>query len=322
MTTITSGVAAFQITRNELIESSLRAIGVLNKSQSASSEDIIDCAQALDLLIKDYQVQGLRLWKTDEITLPLTSGVATYVIGENGGVVSTITVTAGGSGYVAPTISITGGGGSGATATPVVSSGVVTAIIVTNGGSGYSSRPVVTIVGGGGSGATAIANLNGIFVKKPLRVLVAFQRSLDGGNDITLTEYAINQYWTLGSKDNLGIPHSFWVDWKLDDMNVILYNVPDSSTSHEVHFIIQSSLQDTNISSQNVDLPREWLRTIKWLLADEVSLEYGCSAEVIEIVSSRAKKAFEMLNSWDSQQQNTSVFLSAETRYQGGRGSR
>lgn len=322
MTTITSGTSSFQISRNELISSSLRVIGVLNKAQSASSEDIVDCSQALDLLIKELQSEGIRLWRTIELVLPLTVGIAEYIIGENGGVISTITVTAGGSGYVAPTISITGGGGSGATATPVVVSGVVTSIIVTNGGSGYTSRPNVTIVGGGGSGATAIANLNGIFVIKPLRVNVAFQRTVSGGNDITLTEYSANQYFTLGSKSSSGIPHSFWVDWRLDDMVVRLYNVPDSSTTHEVHFIIQSSLQDTNIAAQNIDVPREWLRTIKWMLADEVSLEYGCSAEVIQFVSIRAEKALQMLNSWGSSQQNTSVFLSVENRYQGGRGAR
>lgn len=315
MPSTTSGTSTFTVSRNELIEASLRVIGVLNKSQTVSPDDIVDCSQALDLLIKDLQSQGIRLWKTDEVTLPLTTGISEYVIGENGGVVSSITVTAGGSGYGAPTITITGGGGSGATATPVVSSGVVTSITVTNGGSGYTSRPVVTVVGGGGTGALALANLNGIFAIKPLMVLTAFNRT--SGNDVTLTELASNQYWTLGSKISSGIPHSFWIDWRLDDMAVRLYNVPDSSTLYELHFIVKTSLQDTNISSQNVDVPREWLRTIKWMLADEISLEYGCSPEIITLVSDKAAKAFETVNAWDSVQQNTSVYFQAENRYQG-----
>ena len=322
MTSTTSGTATFQITRNQLIEATLRSIGVLNKSQSASSQDIIDCAQALDLLIKELQTQGIRLWKIREIVLPVTEGITEYIIGENGGVISTITVTNGGSGYGAPTISITGGGGSGATATAVVTGGVVTAITVTNGGSGFTSRPTVTVVGGGGSGATAIADLNGVFEIKPMRVLTAFNRQIDGGNDITLLEYSQDQYWTLGSKTNAGVPHSFWADWDLDDMKVRLYNVPDSSTLYEIHFIVQSSLQDTNIASQNVDVPREWLRTIKWMLGDEIALEYGCSSEVMQIVGGKAARGLEELNNWDSLQQNTSVFLQADTRFKGMRGGR
>lgn len=321
MTTTTSGVSSFQVSRNELIESSLRSLGVLNKAQSASSEDILHCSQALDLLIKDLQVQGIRLWKVSEHILPVTLGIARYILGETGGVISTITVTSGGSGYVAATVTISGGGGSGATATAVIAGGVITAIVVTAGGSGFTSRPVVTITSGTGSGATARANLNGLFIVKPLRVLVAFNRQLSGTTDITLLQYSLDQYQTLGSKTTTGIPHSFWVDTQLDNLNVTLYNVPDSSTLYEIHFIVQSSMQDTNLSAQNLDIPREWLRTIKWMLASEVSMEYGCSAEVIQLVSARASNAYESLNAWDSTQQNTSVFLQVDTRYQG-RGGR
>lgn len=316
MATVTSGTSTFQISRNSLIESSLRAIGALGKEVAANASDIITCAEALDLIIKDLQSKGLRLWKTNELVLPVTANVASYLIGENGGVVSSFTVINGGSGYVgAPTVTVSGGGGSGVTATAVISGGTVTSITVVTGGSAHTSRPTVTLSASPtGTTATARANLNGISAGKPLRVLEAFQRSIPGGTDITLLEYTEDGYWQLGSKTNTGVPHSFWADHRLDDMRVFLYNVPDSSTAYEIRFLVQSSMQETNISTQNVDLPREWLRTMKWILADEIALEYGCSSEIMTVVSSKASDAFTSLNAWDSVQQNTSVFLQPDVR--------
>lgn len=316
MPTTTSGASTFQVPRNTLIESSLRAIGALGKEVSVNASDLITCSEALNLIIKDLQTRGVHLWKTDELTLPVTAGVREYLIGEGGGVVSSFTVISGGSGYVvAPVVTVTGGGGGGVTATAILTSGAVSSITVVTGGSAHTSRPTVTIADPpSGSTATARANLNGIFAIKPMRVLEAFNRTIAGNNDITLLEYSEDGYWQLGSKLNQGIPHSFWADHRLDDMRVFLYNVPDSSTLYEIHFIVQSSFQDINVSTQNIDLPREWLRTVKWILCDEVALEYGCSSEIMQIVSGKAAGAFESLNAWGSVQQNTSIFLQPDNR--------
>lgn len=319
MPTTLSGASSFLISRNQLIEASLRALGVLNREQSASASDIIVCSEALNLIVKELQIKGLNLWTTNEFILPTTQGVTQYLIGESGGVVNSFTIIDGGSGYVGvPTVTISGGGGSGASGTAILVGGIVTAITVVIGGAGYTSRPTVTIDPPlSGVTATSRANLNGIFVIKPLRVLEAFTRSLPANTDITLLAYSEDDYWQLGSKLNQGIPHSFWADNRLDDMRVFLYNVPDSSTAYEIHFLMQSSLQDVDIASQNVDLPREWLRTFKWLLMDEISLEFGRSPEIIDYVQKKATAALNSLLAWGSVQQNTSVYFQVDMRERG-----
>ena len=84
-------------------------------------------------------------------------------VGQTGGLVAGVRVTAAGTGYTAaPTVAFTGGGGSGAAATAMIdAAGTVTRINVTNPGCGYTSVPTVTLTGSG-SGATALALLNGI----------------------------------------------------------------------------------------------------------------------------------------------------------------
>ena len=58
-----------------------------------------------------------------------------------------------------PIILIRGGGGTGATATPVMTSGLITGINVTNGGSGYTETPYVHVLNGQGGNAIATATL-------------------------------------------------------------------------------------------------------------------------------------------------------------------
>jgi hypothetical protein len=106
----------------------------------------------------------------------LAALVADQAAGQ-GGVVTSITVTAGGSGSTSPsTVTITGGGGTGATATATFADGAVTGVEVIAGGSGYTSPPTVTISGGGGSGATATATIS--TPAQEAELLEAFQYGL------------------------------------------------------------------------------------------------------------------------------------------------
>jgi hypothetical protein len=79
----------------------------------------------------------------------------------SGGVVA-VNLTSAGSGYLAAYV-ILSGTGTGATATATVSDGVVTGVTITNPGSGYTAPPSVTIYDpfGTGSGASGLATING-----------------------------------------------------------------------------------------------------------------------------------------------------------------
>ncbi len=107
-----------------------------------------------------YHVQvGPEAWTANELQYLAELGEPVIDIG------GIITGSLGRPGQTNTTVTLSGGGGSGATATPVISSaGVITGFVVTNGGTGYGSLPTVTIAGDG-SGATALAVLNGSVVQ-------------------------------------------------------------------------------------------------------------------------------------------------------------
>jgi len=82
-----SGSYSFTVNRDELIKSSLRLLGVGHRGEPIIADEINDANTALNLMLKAWQADGLHLWKREEKTLPLISGVATYTLGPTGNVV-------------------------------------------------------------------------------------------------------------------------------------------------------------------------------------------------------------------------------------------
>lgn len=76
-----SGTTTFSVTRNDIIEASLRLLGVLEEGAVPNPTSIENASLVLNMLIKDWMTDGIKLWTTEEITLPLVNGQTTYTIG-------------------------------------------------------------------------------------------------------------------------------------------------------------------------------------------------------------------------------------------------
>lgn len=77
-----SGTTTFSVTRNEIIAASLRLLGVLEEGAVPSATAIENASLVLNLMIKDWMTDGIKLWTTEEIVLPLVTNQTTYTIGE------------------------------------------------------------------------------------------------------------------------------------------------------------------------------------------------------------------------------------------------
>jgi hypothetical protein len=73
--------STYTVTRDQIITSALRKLGVLEIGDTPDSDTIANAAMALNLLIKQLSVEGLRLWKNSELIIPLTSEQTTYILG-------------------------------------------------------------------------------------------------------------------------------------------------------------------------------------------------------------------------------------------------
>ena len=75
----TSSTYTYQLTRNQIIESALRKLGVIAEGQSPSAQNYTDGAMALNTVIAQLKSIGMPLWARSEYTF--TPIAATYTIG-------------------------------------------------------------------------------------------------------------------------------------------------------------------------------------------------------------------------------------------------
>lgn len=75
----TSSTYEYQLTRNQIIESALRKLGVLAEGQTPSAQNYTDGAMALNTVISQLRAIGMPLWARTEHTFTPTTG--TYTIG-------------------------------------------------------------------------------------------------------------------------------------------------------------------------------------------------------------------------------------------------
>lgn len=76
-----SGTTNFSVTRNDIIASSLRLLGVLEEGTVPNATSIENASLVLNMLIKDWMTDGIKLWSVDELVIPLTVNKTSYTIG-------------------------------------------------------------------------------------------------------------------------------------------------------------------------------------------------------------------------------------------------
>lgn len=72
----------FLVNRNDIISASLRLLEVIGIGETPETEDFTNCAQALNIMVKAWQIDGYKLWAVKDISVTLVASNATYQIGD------------------------------------------------------------------------------------------------------------------------------------------------------------------------------------------------------------------------------------------------
>lgn len=77
----TSGSFDFIVDRTNIIDSALRALGVLHAGDTVENDSVMeaDCVEALNLMLKSWQNFGIQLWTTQTATIDLTANKSSYI---------------------------------------------------------------------------------------------------------------------------------------------------------------------------------------------------------------------------------------------------
>lgn len=299
-----SGTNTFTVTRNDIIESSLRTLGVIGIGETPQTEDYTNCSQALNIMIKAWAKKGWPLWTVETLEVKMVPGALEYSIGPTAGYIDSVTITDGGTGYPDSGTVTFSGGGSGATGTYTASAGVLQSVTITNAGSAYTYSTTASF-DGGGSGEEVTVNVVGLKTNKPVRAFEAFIRNPEN-YDTTLLTISKEEYDNLGYKFNESIPNQFYYDNQLANGRMYVYNVPQQ-TGYTVHLDVQRMFYDMASSTDNFDFPSEWFQALKWGLCAEVCVEYGVPIDQVQYYESKAMAYIQ--ESFDFSVEEASVYF-------------
>ena len=73
--------STYSVTRDQIITLALGKLGVLEIGDTPDANTIANAAMVLNLLVKQFSIDGLKLWKVSEVIIPLTSGKTSYILG-------------------------------------------------------------------------------------------------------------------------------------------------------------------------------------------------------------------------------------------------
>ena len=77
----------YSITRDQIIVSALRKLGVVEPADTSATIDanlVTNGAQALNLMLKQWMTEGIKLWTVNEQSFALTASKTTYTFGPTG----------------------------------------------------------------------------------------------------------------------------------------------------------------------------------------------------------------------------------------------
>ena len=315
----TSGTTTFSVTRNDIIQSSLRLLGVLEEGTQPTANAIENASMVLNMMLKDWMTDGIKLWTVTELTIPLESNQTSYTIGpaatndlvtnkplrliqsflrnvsNTTNQVAQVSLLSGGSGYtVKPTnpVACTGGSGSGATFNLSYTGTAVTKALLANaGGSNYKVGDVLTMSGG-------------TFVT-PATVTV--DSLLNTYIDLPMSILSEQEYNILGSKYNTGTVNSVFYKPSVLNGTVKVFLTPNASTAttYELHMTVQRPIEDITTANQTFDFPSEWYQCLRWGLASELAADYGLPLDKLGGVIQRAEQYKQRLMAWDVEYAST-----------------
>ena len=77
----TATTSSYVATRDDIITRALRLCGAIGQMEVADAGAITEAAMALNMLIKEWQADGMQLWKISTINFPVVAATGSYNIG-------------------------------------------------------------------------------------------------------------------------------------------------------------------------------------------------------------------------------------------------
>jgi len=241
----TSGTQTFNSTLSDIIYRALRMVGAIGQGDTPNGNQFTEAKQALNVVVKGLQVEGIRMWELEQVVTAIPSG--SNVIGSDGN-----------SYYcTAPHTSAAGNA-------PVTGASWDQYWKL---GTTISTTPPAW-----GSGNAYTASCEVSLDAKYVGIDTAFLRQ--DGYDYSLAIINKRDYDLFDQKYYpTTIPTHLVLDGKNGAQKVFIYPYPTSSGN--LYFQAVKLFDDMTNNDDNLDFPVVWIQAVTYLLAAELANEYA-----------------------------------------------
>lgn len=306
----TSNTTSYNQTRDQIISDALQTIGRLGDDQTPSVNDITFCSGMLNKLLKSWEALGIHLWAYSFGTVFLRNGVGMYTLGSGGDQAcddSTLvetTLTSSGSGTslaLLTTVGMTMGDNIGICLddnttqwTTIASVDSLTGVTLNTGITGTASA---------NNNVYSYTNNMG----KVLKIIGASSR-LQTGAEVQCKILGRTQYQQISQKTvQSNAPNEIFYSPNINSGELFFWPIPNVVTTRlKISYL--RALQDFDESTDNPDLPQEWLDALTMNLARRIAPAYGVDlSKVTSDIVNMAKESLGMLQLWDSEMGSVNI---------------
>jgi hypothetical protein len=146
-----------------------------------------------------------------------------------------------------------------------------------------------------------------------MRIPSVRRRNSDG-YDVPLNELSRQEYFDLPNKTaSPSIPVSFYFDSQRDNGVLYVWPAPDTNAASDftLEYTYLRRIDNMDASTDDLDMPQEWLDPVIWMLADDLETEYPVNdPRLAAKIERKAIEAKQILDYWDTE--SASIYMQPE----------
>jgi hypothetical protein len=301
----TSGTATFTYNRDQIIKMAYRKLGVINASETPSSQLVQDASDALNLWVKALNATGLHIWTEEEATLFLQPGQVSYALGatttDNCTSTYTATTLAAAASAGASSVSVASATGFGASY--YVGIGLDSGSIFWTTQSGVATGTTITLASAL-SGSASSGNPVYVYqtqIVRPLRVVSTRRYNLSSAIDTQMIQMSRIDYRNQPNKTATGVPTMTFYDPRGGANTQGVFSVwpAPSDATNVIKMTWWRPVQDFTSAATTPDLPQEWGLCLVWNLAKEMGPEFDVTPNRWAMIKEMAAGHLDNVSGWD-----------------------
>ena len=308
----------YSIDRDTLITQAYRILGAIRTGGTATSDEISDAVESLNMMIKAWQAYGLQLWVVKKATLIPTKDAQTYSLGGTGDHASlsmskTEMRIAGVTSDTTLEVDSTTGMSAADNIGIVLDDGTTQWTTI---GSVTDSDTVVI-----DTGLTSAAAINQHIywyttkIDRPNEILEVYRREYDEDVDVPVIRLSRSDYFTLSDKDATGTIVNYYYDPQLTDGVMYVWPVANSNFANKytLEILHKKPFDDMDSATDTFEFPQEWYEALVYGLAVRIAPMIGYPIPDRQLLKMEASEFFDLAVTFGGE--HTSVtFTSDESR--------